>query len=815
MGRVAAQTQLLVVADPEGKRIGSGGATLHVLRQQATACGPGRRVLVIHAGGDSRRLPWASVLGKAFIPVPFLADPDHGTPTLLEHCMAAAAGLPAQLPRGGMVCLSGDVLPLVDPQDLRLAADGVTVVAAPAPLATALRHGIIVARDGDVVELLQKPSAAALAAAGGLLPGGQALIDTGIWSVAGSAFAGLCALATHADDPVAELLRMGVECSLYEDIAAAWVVGRGAWLAERPLGARLAAAAVGTPPLRACVCPGLRFLHFGTGTEVADHLGRSWEGAMAHRILTDAGQGADPEAIVLHCACDPQAVIGAGSLVYRSRLGAGVRVGQRSVLVGADLSVATIDLGDHRALWQVAVAGTGWATALAGVDDNPKEAWPEGRFLNRRAGAWMDEHGVLAEDLWPAGAVNDGWNARLFPIGDGRDGLPAIRWMLAEGDDVRGDQAGASAWRCAERVSLADLARRLDARRQAASGSAVESDLILGRLRRIAAGAVDGDAAALVRTLPAPQPAAIAALANATARMPAPAHRRLRLAGDLLVGTAASEAYAASWRAVAESVAGSLPLATALPVDRLAIGAASESRLPVRIDLAGGWSDTPPICLDMPARVLNLAATIDGVRPIGCRVRAVDGSSVTVRARNKVARVLDAASVDAPARIDDPDVLLRLALQVCGFVRDGRLAIGLEVEVWSDIPKGSGLGGSSILAAAIVQALQRLAGRPDDPATVSALVLTVEQRLTTGGGWQDQIGGLVPGVKLLSSLPVRPLSIAFVQLKADTMGAGFRMVGDLSGADRMMNEALFVGTYPGLRDEHLAHIAAIIRGALG
>lgn len=51
---------------------------------------------------------------------------------------------------------------------------------------------------------------------------------------------------------------------------------------------------------------------------------------------------------------------------------------------------------------------------------------------------------------------------------------------------------------------------------------------------------------------------------------------------------------------------------------------------------------------------------------------------------------------------------------------------------------------------------------------------------------------------------------AFVQLKADTMGAGFRVVGDLAGADRIMNDALFVGVYPGLRPEHVDHIAATI-----
>lgn len=55
---------------------------------------------------------------------------------------------------------------------------------------------------------------------------------------------------------------------------------------------------------------------------------------------------------------------------------------------------------------------------------------------------------------------------------------------------------------------------------------------------------------------------------------------------------------------------------------------------------------------------------------------------------------------------------------------------------------------------------------------------------------------------------------AFVQLKADTMGAGFRVVGDLAGADRIMNEALFIGTYPGLRREHLEHMVATLVAAV-
>jgi CDP-6-deoxy-D-xylo-4-hexulose-3-dehydrase len=44
-----------------------------------------------------------------------------------------------------------------------------------------------------------------------------------------------------------------------------------------------------------------------------------------------------------------------------------------------------------------------------------------------------------------------------------------------------------------------------------------------------------------------------------------------------------------------------------------------------------------------------------------------------------------------------------------------------------------------------------------------------------------------------------------VQLRKDRPNA-FRIVGDLAGADRIMNEALFVGTYPGLTREMLDYI---------
>jgi CDP-6-deoxy-D-xylo-4-hexulose-3-dehydrase len=51
---------------------------------------------------------------------------------------------------------------------------------------------------------------------------------------------------------------------------------------------------------------------------------------------------------------------------------------------------------------------------------------------------------------------------------------------------------------------------------------------------------------------------------------------------------------------------------------------------------------------------------------------------------------------------------------------------------------------------------------------------------------------------------------AFVQLKRDNPAA-FRVVSPLSGADRIMNQTIFLGTYPGLSQDQIAFIIRVIR----
>jgi CDP-6-deoxy-D-xylo-4-hexulose-3-dehydrase len=50
---------------------------------------------------------------------------------------------------------------------------------------------------------------------------------------------------------------------------------------------------------------------------------------------------------------------------------------------------------------------------------------------------------------------------------------------------------------------------------------------------------------------------------------------------------------------------------------------------------------------------------------------------------------------------------------------------------------------------------------------------------------------------------------AFVNLKKQRPDA-FRVIGELAGADRIMNEAVFIGTYPGLSPAMLDYMAETI-----
>jgi galactokinase/mevalonate kinase-like predicted kinase len=192
-------------------------------------------------------------------------------------------------------------------------------------------------------------------------------------------------------------------------------------------------------------------------------------------------------------------------------------------------------------------------------------------------------------------------------------------------------------------------------------------------------------------------------------------------------------------------------------------------RSPVRLDFAGGWTDTPPFCLQAGGSVLNVAVLLNGQPPIqvfvrpttdACiQLRSIDlGSAETVNTYNELADFRNPRGHFS---------LPKAALAMAGFLPEffaGKphrtlrtqltaLGGGLEISLLSAVPKGSGLGTSSILAATILGTINRACGLGWDDLDLYNRVLGVEQLLTTGGGWQDQAGALFPGLKFIETQP--------------------------------------------------------------
>ena len=98
---------------------------------------------------------------------------------------------------------------------------------------------------------------------------------------------------------------------------------------------------------------------------------------------------------------------------------------------------------------------------------------------------------------------------------------------------------------------------------------------------------------------------------------------------------------------------------------------------------------------------------------------------------------------------------------------------GLEISLLSAVPKGSGLGTSSILGATLLGALNRACGLGWDEVMLYNRVLSIEQLLTTGGGWQDQAGALFRSIKLIETQAGLAQTPTVRYVPEHLLGAGF------------------------------------------
>lgn len=805
-GWLPKQTKYLVLPDPDGKRVGSGGATLNVLREiwQMEHSFDGLRLLVIHSGGDSKRVPQYSACGKLFSPVP-RELPDGRASTLFDEFMIGMAGVPSRMQEGILV-LSGDVLLLFNPLQIDGQLDGAAAISMKEHVSIGKNHGVFLNNGKDEVQkFLHKQSEETLASVGAVNAQGNVDLDTGAILMGVKLVNALFSLISSEGDAgrfvderkLAEFVNGTARISFYGDFL--YPLAQDATLesylleeAEGSINEELLACrrkiweVLAPFSLKLFSLSPAQFIHFGTTRELLglvteafeDYSGLGWNRHVSSVADISADSGAS---FAAHNAyIGRRTEIGGGAYIENSFLLDQTQVGEGAVVSG--LKLRGYHVPAHTVMHGLPVCVNGRDAVVIrvyGVEDNPKDRLSGGGcFLGTTMEAFLQKNELKLPDLWKD-KEDYLWFADLYPLCDDWQQaleMTTILIHMAQGTALETER---KRWLEAPRTSLYESFNH--ARQQAIFDW--ERDLenrIISRCfeQALENGSSEADALQVFGTRGITE-GIFRELMNDSAEAPFSIKMRIYHAlasymkeKEVIFGDfGGDDLEQMCYHLIQEEIFCGMGLSD-LHIEKAGRRKITEQevnvRLPVRVNWGGGWTDTPPQCNELGGVVLNAAITLGGKYPVQVCVRKLDKLQVEFESQDigVYGTVTELDKLQNCNNPYDPFALHKAALLVCGVIpmnRDCKAAlkdvleelgggIYLSTQVVG-IPKGSGLGTSSILSAACVKAICRFMGQDISDAQVSDTVLTMEQLMSTGGGWQDQVGGLVPGVKFITSRP--------------------------------------------------------------
>ncbi len=722
-----------------------------------------QRILMIHSGGDSRRLPMYAVTGKLFATLPMLSA-GLRCGTVFDLLMDDLLSLP---PRdGGEVLISaGDAVLGLKRAPIAFRGTGVIGVAQSASVERATRHGVFVReRRGRAVRaFVQKPSREELQRVGAIASDGTVLVDTGLVSCDPQAIAALlrgagvsdstAPRATNRAGSLIERVRANElpPIDLYREIMGALPshATRAEYLASSAPALRAVLAplfdAMRATPFHVEVAEVGEFLHIGSMREMLDAIVPPRAAIRKFGLRAQSTPSAvtrvtgDGAVVALDCSID--AVHAASGRVILDAVHARrLRVGGDNIFtaITIDALAARREFPRGICVWSLPHEARGVEQSIVlacGVDDDWKTPLDAGgTFMNQPFSEFARRTGVktLAKSLVGDRSL---WDQPLWSAGAALEPFAHVSWMWEGG-------AAPASWRKSTRYSPRYSMRQLLER--------VQPQALLARREETLAPLRAAHPLRTIESLTQPIARARMAAFLAQPRATAPLNSALR---------------ERAFREVGDAVLATHDLPRAAPRAVILHDQAVWTSMPVRVDLAGGWSDTPPICNEVGGSVVNVALMLRGQLPIQVVVKLVDEPVIRITSTDLGETRVIARSEDLALRSDPSrwSSLAENALVLTGAAPSNareslprwlaRVGGGLSLTLFSAVPKGSGLGTSSILGAATIHCLDRVFGRERSPHELFAATSALEQMLSTRGGWQDQVGGVLGGFKLARSTP--------------------------------------------------------------
>ena len=745
------RTKFITVPDEGNQRVGSGGATLSVIKKIKELEGKfdGLRILVIHSGGDSKRIPQYSALGKLFSPVPRML-PDGRSSTLFDEIIISMSSVATRI-QEGMVLLSGDVLLLFNPLKIDFSLSDVGCITFKTSPEIGKNHGVFLSgKDGYVIKCLQKRSVKILKESGAVDENGFVDIDTGAIIFSTKYIEVLYSLIDN-DKKYFYIVNSRVRLSLY--IEFLFPLGLDStlelFLKEKPEGEMCDELIEVRKQiwdlikknkfkLKQIKLSPSAMIHFGSIPEIMNLMNKEMDEFRDigwNNIINSSSDNVSSYNSILTPGC----TIGKNTYVEISYVRKRAKIGNNVLLSFIEIDDECIP--DDVVLHGLKENNGKIVCRIFGINDNPKEEKLFGKDISSL----------------PFGLSGNLWNAKLYPECDTMKEAVSTAINIYK---IANNEGNLEEWKKYDKKSLSSGFNDAD------SSSLIEwarrmSNLVkCGKIERLI---YDKRNIENVKGLFNTNKLDIEQekwLEDKLTRVDF--EKKIRLL--YYIGEAIKDEKLIN-RSFAEIKNVILKECVDLKYNYSCkiVKEKHKVTLPLRVNFAGGWTDTPPYCLEKGGKVLNAPILLDGNRPVEVCIQKIKKKMIILESKD-IDEIYEFTSLSELQDVDDPFEpfsLQKACLLVCGIIpKDGgdlneileRFGSGFIIssEV-IDTPKGSGLGNTSILAAACTKAVLEFFGIKFNENDLYNDVLAIEQIMTTGGGWQDQVGGVSKGINLITS----------------------------------------------------------------
>lgn len=747
---------VFAASDPPGSQLGSGGGTANILFEawQATRQEEASfktwlnttRKLIIHGSGQSRRLPAYAAESKLMLPLPLFPSmkgqhPDQRLINLQESsCRHIVRHAPESyrmiVACGDTLVTSPDAMPIFPEVDVLIAG----IAASPEE---ARNHGVIfcpVDNPQTLTFFLQKPSVDEI---NKLSAKYNYFLDTGVWLFSARAVEVL--MKKCGWDIEKECFADG-KCGYYELFDKF-----GTALGE--------IAQSNDPEINQLTCAVLplnsgKFFHFGTNRSVLSSVAQLSHPAEDRRAFGHTAGDKAQNTIVLHSLVKADISKSHNLWIENSIIPESWSLVGSNVITGISCEIPNVRLPLGTCIDMCGLIGSADSVLrIYGFDDTFKGNIedPLTQFLGMPIIDWFNARGINPAEL---GFTGDIQNVPLFPLVKSPETMAKlIAWFTINPEDTE----ARSIWIDSLRVSATylvqtcDLTKRTAQRKKLVAEQILEfSDTQLQELFQIA------DLNALSQldvNIP------IERFDSNKGSLPlvhAYMYEAAKNDSEELTGKA--------FNTLRKLMIDDMAIKKVRPVRNILDDQIIWGRSPARLDFAGGWSDTPPFCLENGGRVLNVAVNLNGQPPIQTFVRICTTPHIVIRSIDLgIAETIKTYEELTSTSELGGFSIARAALRLAGFdpnfhATGGYESLekqlmtefggGIELSMLAAIPKGSGLGTSSILSATILGVLGEVCSHNWSANEIFARTSVLEQILSSGGGWQDQVGGIYPSLKL-------------------------------------------------------------------